>query len=49
MKKEQDRLATGTLRADLNGHRVEQPPLTTEGITVVKVVLKYMGVISGDV
>ena len=31
VKKEHDRLATGTLRADLNGHRVEQPPLTTEG------------------
>ena len=31
MKKEHDRLATGTLRADLNGHRGKQPPLSTEG------------------
>ena len=31
VKKEHNRLATRTLRADLNGHRVEQPTLTTEG------------------
>ena len=31
MKKEHDRLATGTLRADPNGHPVEQSSLITEG------------------